>query len=156
MIADWYSSALTSVLLIPSQQCSLSGRRTALMFHVSSAVMLLGPVEPSNVVPPCVGGEHMYSEPARLTPSSRTVAPLWSLSRLPWTCSAFAAGRPANGSSPTLPPMPPVPVWPPEAPAVPVPAVPLVPAVPAVSFPFAHPTTGASKANERTQIARRT
>src|SRR4051794_19779261 len=144
MIADWYSSALTSVLLIPSQQCSLSGRRTALMFQVSSAVMLLGPVEPSNVVPPCVGGEHMYSDPARLTPSSRTVAPASSLSKLPWTCSAFAAGGPPKGSS--APTLPPVPVWPREAPAVRVPAVPLAPAAPAVSFPFAHPTTGASRA----------
>src|SRR6478735_8979193 len=124
MIADWYSSAPISVLLIPSQQCSLRGNRTVLMFQVSSAVMLLGPVEPSNVVPPCVGGEHMYSDPARLTPSRRTVAPVASLSKLPSTCSAFAAGRPENGSSTTLPPMPPAPVAPPADPAVPVTALP--------------------------------
>src|SRR4029078_5303409 len=109
MIDDRYSSALISVLLIPSQQCSFSGRRTVLMFHVSIAVMLLGPVEPSNVVPPCVGGEHMYSDPARLMPSRRTVLPLASLSWFPSTCRAFAAGSPANGSS-MVPPVPAVPV----------------------------------------------
>src|SRR4029078_1789586 len=102
MIDDRYSSALISVLLIPSQQCSFSGRRTVLMFQVSSAVMLLGPVEPSNVVPPCVGGEHMYSDPARLKPSKRTVAPVVSLSKLASTWRALAAGSPANGSSTAL------------------------------------------------------
>src|SRR6187551_2973901 len=86
-----YCSAVTSEPLIPSQQCSFSGRRTVLMFQVSIEVMLVGPVDPSKVVPPCVGGEHMYSEPARFTPSRRTVAPVVSTSLLPWARSAFAA-----------------------------------------------------------------
>src|SRR6185436_13114601 len=142
-----------SVLLIPSQQCSFSGRRTVLMFQVSIALMLLGPVEPSNACPPCVGGEHMYSDPARLMPSRRTVLPPASLRRLPWTCSAFAAGRPANGSS-TPPPVPAVPFTPacPVVPLLPVvPAIPgpLSPPLPVALVPFAHASSWASNAIDR-------
>src|SRR5262252_690051 len=94
MTDDRYSSPLIKVPLIPSRQCSFSGRRTVLMFQVSNALMLLGPVEPSNVVPPCVGGEHMYSEPDRLTPSRRTAAPVPELS-LPFA-------QPTSGASRTI------------------------------------------------------
>src|SRR6185295_12573155 len=149
MIASRYSSALISVLLIPSQQCSFSGNRTVLMFQLSIALMLLGPVEPSNACPPCVGGEHMYSEPARLIPSRRTSAFEASRSLLPSTCSALAAGRPANGSS-TPPPAPAVPVVPagPLPLCPPLPVVPELPGpeppLPVTSFPFAHPSSASN------------
>src|SRR6476620_7484582 len=107
MIDDRYSSDVMRDPLIPSQQCSLNGNRTVLMFHVRSAAMLFGPVDPSNAAPPVVGGVHMYSLPSRFTPRRRTVLPPPSTSLLPWTCSAFDAGTPAKGSS-TGPPVPPV------------------------------------------------
>ena len=135
-----YSSPLISEPLIPSQQCSFSGRRTVFMFQVNIALMLLGPVDPSNVVPPAVGGEHMYSDPARLTPSRRTVAPVVSTSLLPWTCSALAAGSPKNGSSIGTPPV------------LPLPPVPVVPAArPAVLIPLRAPDQGHQRRQQRGQ-----
>src|SRR5450432_2005888 len=110
---------------MPSQQLSLSGRRTVLMCQVCMASMLASSVGPSKTLF-TVAVEHMYSVPARLMPSRRTVLPAPSTSWLPCTVRAFIA-RPVAPAAPVVPAAPAAPV----VPAVPVlPAAPVVPAVP--------------------------
>src|SRR4051812_13489464 len=88
---------------MPSQQLSFSGRRTVLMCQLSMASMVASSVGPSNTLF-TVAVAHMYSVPARLTPSRRTGLPAASTSWLPLTDSARAE--------------------PPELPAAPIPAAP--------------------------------
>src|SRR5450432_133572 len=118
---------------MPSQQLSLSGRRTVLMCQVCMASMLASSVGPSKTLF-TVAVEHMYSVPARLTPSRRTVLPAPSTSWLPRTVSAFAE-RPVEPAAPLVPAAPILPAAPlvPAAPVVPaVPALPAAPVVPAM------------------------
>ena len=111
-------------------------------------LIVLGPVEPSNTYEPVVGGEHMYSLPARLTPSMRNVAPVVSTILFPWTCSALAANGAHMFGAPPLPAVPVVPAGPPP----PLPAAPVV-----ISIPFAQPTEAAvrTRAHKSQDFGRR-
>src|SRR5262245_27422458 len=93
------------MLLRPSQHSSLSGIRTALIFHDAMASIAASSTGPSQTPYPCT---HMNSPPDRFTPRRRTVVPLVSTSLLPETCSA--------GAGPVDPPPPPPPPSPPPLP----------------------------------------
>src|ERR1700678_1914789 len=81
------SAALTP--LIPSQQSSLSGTRTTLVFHALMAATPVALTSPSKMPPPVT---HEYSVPARSTPWSTTVWSLLSTILLPLTWRAGRSG----------------------------------------------------------------
>src|SRR5258708_14052259 len=67
---------------MPSQQSSLSGMRTELIFQLTMARMAASSTGPSKIE---VVSTHLYSEPDRLTPRNRTSCPDASTMRLSTT-----------------------------------------------------------------------
>src|SRR5438067_4432585 len=65
---------------MPSQQSSLSGRRTVLIRQDAIALTLPASLGPSKMLHPCT---QAYSVPARFTPSRRTCERLLSTNRFP-------------------------------------------------------------------------
>ena len=83
-IARLYLAPVYSGLtpLMPSQQSSFSGIRTALTCHDAMALIEAALLGPSKTPQPWT---HAYSEPERLTPWKRTRRPFASRRRLPTT-----------------------------------------------------------------------
>src|SRR5579859_8118705 len=85
--------------LIPSQQSSLSGRRTALMCQVFMPATSESSVGPWNRLVSRFHSRQLDSVPEWLTPSKRTVLPP-STKWLPSTWSVLAAARPGGVARP--------------------------------------------------------
>src|SRR5947209_5658280 len=89
MTACWYRvpEYIGATPLIPSQQCSLSGRRTAFTRQLLSAAIDAVSLGPSKMPQPWTQG---YAGSARLTPRSVRGWPSAFTSSLRWTRSALA------------------------------------------------------------------
>src|SRR5205823_12539993 len=83
--------------LIPSQQVSLSGRRTTLVRQDTIALTEGESDGPSKMPHPCA---QAYSAPERFTPPSRTGRPAESTSSFPCTCTAGARVGPGGTGPP--------------------------------------------------------
>src|SRR5205823_14348680 len=85
--------------LMPSQQSSFNGTRTAFDDQAAMAATEASSLAPSKKPRPC---QQAYSEPLRLTPCSTTVRPL-STRWLPETLRLLtvATARPLSGAGPT-------------------------------------------------------